>query len=136
MPVRSNRSSAVPPGAAEAHLVRLFRRNGYVRRFDPERRKAERSDYRKGDEVRLVANVPGEVALIRRWLQEAGFEPGRPFAKARQFRVPLYGREAVSRFLAMVEKHGTVTGDRPRDRSPRRSALSVRRSRKRPAGES
>ncbi len=86
-----------------ARLAGYFHRNGYVRRIDAVRRAEEGQLYKKGAEVRLVANSRAELAEIRRLLRQAGLEPGRPFAKGRQWRQPLYGVAAVARFLALVE---------------------------------
>ena len=81
----------------------LFHRNGYVRRPNPERLAEQGAQkYKKGIEVRLVANSQAELRTIRRLLRQAGFVSGRPFAKARQWRQPIYGRAAVARFLALV----------------------------------
>lgn len=85
-----------------ADLSALFRRNGYVRRPNPDRRAAEPREYKKGYEVRLVADSKAELKEIKRLLLAAGLEPGRPFAKANQWRQPLYGREAVSKFLDLI----------------------------------
>ncbi len=63
--------------------------------------------YRKGDEIRLVANGRKEREQILRRLKLAGFRAGRPFRKAPgrdQFCVPIYGREQVARFLRMVKE--------------------------------
>lgn len=90
-------------------LAWYYRRNGYLRRPDAERVAVEGSrQYKKGDEVRLVANSLEELQLIRRLLSEAGFRPGRPFRKARQYRQPVYGKQAVARFLRMVESDGDL----------------------------
>jgi hypothetical protein len=87
-----------------ALLAGFFRRNGYVRWQDARRQRREGYwAYKKGDEVRLVAESLRELALIRRLLRRAGFRPGRPFRKGRQYRQPLYGRPAVARFLALIE---------------------------------
>ncbi len=84
-------------------LAWFFRRNGYMRVPDEVRRSVEGHwSYKKGYEVRLVARSKAELALIRRLLRQAGFKPGRPFVKGRQLRQPLYGREAVTRFLALI----------------------------------
>lgn len=86
-----------------ARLASFFRRNGFVRRQDPQRLADEGWErYKKGDELRLVAESAKELRLIRRLLREAGFKPGRPFAKGRQYRQPIYGRQAVARFLDLV----------------------------------
>jgi len=91
-------------GRAARALAWYYRRNGYVRRQDAERVANEGSQqYKKGDEVRLVARTVKELRLVRRLLREAGFRPGRPFRMGRQYRQPIYGRQAVSRFLAAVD---------------------------------
>lgn len=69
---------------------RRLAREGYMR-------------YKKGDEVRLMANSPEEVLVLQRLLRQAGFKPGRPFAKGRQHCQPVYGQEQVRRFLDMVK---------------------------------
>ena len=84
-------------------LASYFHRNGYVRYYDPARRKKKVSQvYKKGDEVRLVANSLEELAEIQQLLRAAGFVAGNPFAKARQFRQPVYGRIQVKRFLQLI----------------------------------
>ena len=81
----------------------FFERNGYVRRQLAHRLEADGpSKYKKGDEVRLVANTRAELKKIRRLLVVAGFEPARPFAKGNQHRQPIYGRETVEKFLALI----------------------------------
>ena len=94
--------------AAISELAVLYDRNGYVRRYNPARRKAEGClVYKKGDEVRLVANTPSELARILQLLRTEGFKPGRPFSthkQGSQDRVPLYGREQVARFLRKIEE--------------------------------
>jgi hypothetical protein len=79
---------------------RFFLRNGYVRVPNAARREAEKSDYKKGWEVRLVARTEKEAERIAERARSLGFRPGNTFAKAGQFVVPLYGREAVEAFLA------------------------------------
>jgi hypothetical protein len=92
-----------PPSSVAERLATFFRRNGYVRRQSPDRLSRDGyRGYKKGDEVRLVAESKAELRVIRRLLRQAGFQPGRPFAKSRQWRQPLYGRAAVARFLALV----------------------------------
>jgi hypothetical protein len=83
-------------------LSELFHRNGYVRRVDAVRRVKEGQLYKKGAEVRLVAESRAELAEIRRLLKQAGFKRARPFAKGRQWRQPVYGVAEVARFLSLV----------------------------------
>ena len=96
------------PNATALELAAFFQRNGYVRRHDPVRYAADGCmKYKKGDEVRLVANTAAERVRIRQLLRTAGFKPGRPFRKDKQggqYRVPIYGREQVARFLRIVEE--------------------------------
>jgi hypothetical protein len=85
-------------------LASFFHRNGYVRRQNPKRVKKDGwGRYKKGDEVRLVAETGQELTLIRNLLEKAGFKPGSPFEKGRQYRQPIYGRKAVARFLELVD---------------------------------
>lgn len=95
-------SNARTSRGAVKQLREYFNRNGYVRLQNAKRAAAEGRYYKKGDEVRLVAESAGELRTIRRCLKEAGFSPGRPFAKGRQWRQPLYGRADVTRFLALI----------------------------------
>jgi hypothetical protein len=83
-------------------LAAYFHRNGYVRRLDAVRRIEDGQLYKKGAEVRLVAQSSSELAEIRRLLKRAGFKCARPFAKARQWRQPVYGVAEVARFLDLV----------------------------------
>ncbi len=97
-----------PSASVIEQLAAFFQRNGYVRWQNTERLETEGWwGYKKGDEVRLVAESKRELALIRRLLRQAGFKPGRPFAKGQQFRQPLYGRQAVSRFLELIAQATT-----------------------------
>lgn len=89
------------PRRVVARLGKYFRRNGYVRRFDPERRANDRR-YKKGDEVRLVAFDEAELNDILSLLQRAGYTPGRPHRAGNRTRVPIYGREVVASFLRMI----------------------------------
>ena len=91
---------------ASQRLAELFRRHGYTRRQNRARLAEEGYlRYKKGDEVRLIAESEAELTTIRRLLRQAGFRAGRPFAKGRRFWQPVYGREAVRRFLGMVRDH-------------------------------
>lgn len=87
-------------------LAAFFDRNGYVRCPNASQHEAKGSQlYKKGYEIRLVANSRNELNRIRKFLREAGFRPGAPFAKANQFGQPIYGKEAVARFLELTKAH-------------------------------
>ena len=85
-------------------LAKFFHRNGYVRQLDAVRRVNDGKLYKKGAEVRLVASSAKELSEIRRLLRGAGFKVARPFAKAKQWRQPVYGVQQVARFLELVGK--------------------------------
>jgi hypothetical protein len=85
-------------------LRAFFHRNGYIRRVNAIRKKRLGRLYKKGAEVRLVAQSDDELAEIRRLLEKAGFKLARPFATARQWRQPVYGVAEVARFLSLVGK--------------------------------
>jgi hypothetical protein len=80
-------------------LQELFQRNGYVRVPSPEKRKdLTTTKYKKGWEARLVLRSKREVDQARRLLARQGFAAGRPFEKARQWVLPVYGKRAVEFF--------------------------------------
>lgn len=86
-----------------AELAARFLKNGHVRRQNINRIAAEGSQkYKKGDEVRLTANTRSDLRRLRRLLQAARFTPGREFSKGRRWRIPVYGRAEVARFLALI----------------------------------
>ncbi len=63
--------------------------------------------YKKGEEIRLVANGDAERVRIQRLLKRAGFKAGRAFRKSAertQICIPIYGREQVAGFVKMVEE--------------------------------
>jgi RIO-like serine/threonine protein kinase len=82
-------------------LAEFFHRNGYIRQ-----RKAQENGHvvKKTSEVRLTANSKTELQTIRKLLKEVGFEVGKPYAQSNQFRQPIYGHDAVTRFLKLVGK--------------------------------
>ncbi len=97
-------AEVAPDPEVVKRLKMFFHRNGYIRRVNAVRLKVEGRLYKKGAEVRLVAESAAELAEIRRLLKRAGFKLARPFAKARQWRQPVYGVAEVARFLSLVGK--------------------------------
>jgi hypothetical protein len=95
-------ATAAPSREVVKQLSAFFHRNGYVRRIDAIRRVTDGQLYKKGAEVRLVAQSARELAQIRRLLKQAGFRQARPFTKGRQWRQPIYGVAEVARFLSLV----------------------------------
>ncbi len=70
----------------EAALVELFQRNGYMRVPNDDRREEEPRNYKKGYEIRLVANTQRAITAIRRLLRQAGLKSGKPFKKKAWFK--------------------------------------------------
>lgn len=89
---------------ASLELAALFERNGCIRRPNPKRlAKLGAQKYKKGSEVRLTVESEEELAYVQELLDVLDFTAGRPFAKARQFCIPLYGNEQTARFEALLE---------------------------------
>lgn len=132
MPLRkSNTETSRPtcPADARRALSRYFKRNGYVRHQNPERLAREGyMGYKKGDEVRLTADDERELQRIQELLIQAGFRPGRPFVKGHQYRLPIYGREAVRRFLQLVQSGGKAEPVGPAKGSPPIRSARTRKS--------
>ena len=89
---------------AEAELARIFNRSGYVRLQNPDRLEEGAAKYKKGDEVRLMAQSATELKAIRRLLHDADFETGKPYLKHKRWCQPIYGREATARFVQIVKR--------------------------------
>ena len=90
-------------------LIKYYRRNGYIRIPDDNLRKLKGHNYKKGYEVRLVANDEKELFEINSLLHKSGFKVGKPFQKGSQFVLPIYGKEAVEKFQNSLEN---IKGDR------------------------
>jgi hypothetical protein len=85
-------------------LAGYFQRNGCIRWVDPEmKEKLGYKKYKKGYEVRLVAQNEKELAALEKALKAAGFKHGKPYPKNKQTIIPIYGKEQVERFIDEVE---------------------------------
>ncbi|MCH8558992.1 MAG: hypothetical protein LAT84_14310 [Balneolia bacterium] len=93
-----------PTKAVASKLTWFYNRNGYVRRQKKERLENESAmSYKKGEEIRLIANTKSELRTIQSLLRKAGFKYGKPYDRGRRYCQPVYGKQAVARFLQMVE---------------------------------
>lgn len=86
-----------------SELVALYQRNGYVRqpnsaRFD------EGQGYKKGWEIRWVAKDETEAAHISKLLSVAGFKHGKTYLKNKLIVLPVYGYEAMEKFISFLSK--------------------------------
>jgi len=86
----------------EMILARFYKRNGFLRLPNPKRKEQLGSrKYKKGYEVRLVANHTGELEQMQQALEQVGFKPGKPYQKSSQMVQPIYGKEAVLWFMML-----------------------------------
>lgn len=97
------KKTASAPSSTARQLAAWFDAHGWVQ-SPPKKPKGKAADSRHGYEVRLTAS-PREVPGLVRMLKQAGFKPGKPHAKGNRLRVPLYGREQVARFKAMIKPY-------------------------------
>jgi len=102
MPTETVASETQP----EAALVERFQRNGYMRGPNHDRREEEPRNYKKGYEIRLVANTQREITAVRRLLRQVGLKGGKPFKKNNQWVQPIYGKQAMDRFNMWLEEFG------------------------------
>jgi len=80
----------------------FFKWKGHVRWPNPKRRRQDGQKYKKGYEIRLVVKTREELRQMRQQLRRAGFKLGKPFKKAKQIVQPIYGKQAVERFLSWI----------------------------------
>ncbi|MBI5042849.1 MAG: hypothetical protein HZC10_03265 [Nitrospirae bacterium] len=93
MKIRTNEKS-------EYLLMKYFKRNGYIRQRNEKLAKLLGQRYKKGYEVRFVAKTENELREIRLLLNKTGFKLGKPFKKHKQLIEPVYGKQAVEKFLS------------------------------------
>ena len=88
----------------EAELVRRFRNGGCVRRPSEERCDIDGVLYKKGWEIRFRVHKGESAADIVRAALAVGLRPGSPYAKGAGWVVPVYGREVVEWFEALLRR--------------------------------
>ena len=104
----ANQPAKVGAKQAQALLAACFRRNGYLRlpiaaRVKQAKATKQKHVYKKGYELRLVANSTKELREIQSCLGQAGYKFGKAYAKSSQFVVPVYGKQQIDAFLTMVK---------------------------------
>lgn len=83
-------------------LGEYFLRNGCLRLPNEKLKKQRDGNYRKGYEIRFVANNKIELKEIKSLLKEADLIPGKHFEKFNQFVLPVYGKESFFRFKSLL----------------------------------
>ncbi len=91
---------------SEELLAAFFARNGCVRRPNQRKRRRLGRRYKKGYEVRFLANAEKEHRLLKRLLRELGFKPGKAYVKRTQIVLPVYGKAAVERLQKLLKAEG------------------------------
>jgi hypothetical protein len=90
--------------SVRAQLKRAFRQRGYFRVPNEQRRKRDGASYKKGYEVRLVADDEAQLLQLRSLLRRCGFKPGKPFSKSQQRVQPIYGKHAMEQFRRLLSE--------------------------------
>lgn len=99
-------TSSIAPEAGKtaqvpAKVIRLFRQCGYLRTPPASSHNGhDRAGGHRGYEVRFMAHSREECQKIVRLLKACRIDPGKPFNKGQQWRVPVYGRRL---FVALQE---------------------------------
>lgn len=83
-------------------LRRIFERNGYYRIPDESSRQEKKASYKKGYEIRFVAQDYKEYIEIRKLLKALGYEPGKAFYKGSQRVIPVYGKANYLSFQELM----------------------------------
>lgn len=86
-----------PADTALRVLRESYARNGYLRTAPP-----RQSGTHRGYELRFTASTVEERDTIVECLEAIGFDPGRPFAKANAWRVPVYGKAKVDALATLL----------------------------------
>lgn len=90
--------------AEAATIADYVRANSYARVPNTERQDEGWMAYKKGYELRIVVKTHDDLKQLRRLLLDAGIQPGKPFRKAKQWVVPVYGKQAVNQLIALKGK--------------------------------
>ena len=127
----SDASSHSPvPRATAARLAAIFAEGGYVRRFAADKRsRLGPATYKKGFEVRLIVASQEALREVRHLLGAAHLRAGKPYRKHSRLVQPVYGKDALDWFLALLPGGRdraaagfTATGARTIRRLKRRSS--------------
>ncbi|MCC7162539.1 MAG: hypothetical protein IT331_08595 [Anaerolineae bacterium] len=85
-------------------LAEYIRANSYARVPNRARQDEGWSSYKKGYELRIVVKTREDVKQVRRLLKDARIKPGKPYRKANQWVMPVYGEQSVNQLVALKSK--------------------------------
>ena len=85
-------------------LAEYVRANSYARVPNEVRQDEGWSAYKKGYELRIVVKTQTDSKQVRRLLKDASIKPGKPYRKAKQWVVPVYGKQSVNQLVALKSK--------------------------------
>ncbi len=91
--------------STESELAQFFLRNGYIRYPNKNLLKTKERDYKKGYEVRLVANNKKELQKISSLIRKLQLNLGKSFQKNNRYVQPIYGKDAVDLFLKLSKTY-------------------------------
>lgn len=90
--------------AEPATLAQYIRANSYARVPNETRQDEGWNSYKKGYELRIVVKTQADLKQVRRLLKDASIKPGKPYRKANQWVVPVYGKQPVHQLVKLKSK--------------------------------
>lgn len=87
--------------AEPTSLADYVRANSYARVPNETRQDEGWSAYKKGYELRIVVKTQADLKQVRKLLKDASIKPGKPYRKANQWVVPVYGKQPVNQLVAL-----------------------------------
>jgi hypothetical protein len=87
--------------AKERTLKEYIRENSYARVPDEDRQEEGWSSYKKGYEMRIVVKSQADVRNVKRLLTDVHIKAGKPYRKAQQWVLPVYGKDSVRQLVAL-----------------------------------
>jgi len=101
---RLNSTKVTKEQRYKMELVQFYHRNGYLRQPNEARFEEGSQVYKKGYEIRFVANSEEEKVYISSLLEKTGFKHGKIYPKWKTFVLPVYGYDAMARFHEIMDE--------------------------------
>ena len=81
--------------SGEQEIARLFLRNGYIRKANPERLAGDGPAYKKGHELRFILDAGEDPQAVKRNLEAAGIKAAE-YARGRRIRARARSSSRIS----------------------------------------